>query len=202
MTEQEELAKLRLFYRRVSILTMEHRQFPNMAAWVSHSDLDDALVEVNKEWPAKIKGTYMDPQVKTEWLYALRSGDYTQGEILLNRDGKFDVWGVLTDLYISANPTKAKWRLWDAKNMEHMGQTGVAYGVEFTPPQLSFPVAYCHPDILDWAGIPVQYQIETPDGKFAVGQALGMLNDGRNAKFEPTTKFTFAQLADLIEEKL
>lgn len=43
--------------------------------------------------PLKLK-----PEVKTEWLNALRSGEYEQGTGFLSKDGKFCCLGVLCDI--------------------------------------------------------------------------------------------------------
>jgi hypothetical protein len=39
----------------------------------------------------------MDAQVKAKWVAALRSGEYSQGESALKKDGKFCCLGVLCD---------------------------------------------------------------------------------------------------------
>ena len=40
----------------------------------------------------------LNSEVKTEWLNALRSGEYEQGTGLLSKDGKFCCLGVLCDI--------------------------------------------------------------------------------------------------------
>ena len=51
----------------------------------------------------------MNPEVKKKWTSALRNGEYTQARNALTTDGSFCCLGVLCDLYIKENPTKAHW---------------------------------------------------------------------------------------------
>lgn len=58
----------------------------------------------------------MDPEVKAEWLAALRSGNYRQGRGYLRRnlgDGNegFCCLGIVCDLYAKANPEEGKWEI-------------------------------------------------------------------------------------------
>ena len=41
----------------------------------------------------------MKPEIKAQWLAALRSGDYQQGTALLHYEDRFCCLGVLCDLY-------------------------------------------------------------------------------------------------------
>ena len=41
----------------------------------------------------------MNPEIKAQWLAALRSGDYQQGKSLLHYEDRFCCLGVLCDLY-------------------------------------------------------------------------------------------------------
>lgn len=41
----------------------------------------------------------MKPEIKAQWLAALRSGDYQQGRSLLHYEDRFCCLGVLCDLY-------------------------------------------------------------------------------------------------------
>lgn len=41
----------------------------------------------------------MNKRIKSDWIEALRSGDYEQGMEFLNRDGTFCCLGVLCDIY-------------------------------------------------------------------------------------------------------
>lgn len=56
----------------------------------------------------------MNPDIKAQWLTALRSGQYVQGRGMLRQtsaDGQVQhcCLGVLCDLYIQAHPDKAHW---------------------------------------------------------------------------------------------
>ena len=79
----------------------------------------------------KIEGT--KPPIK-EWIKALRSGEYRQGSLYLERYGNFCALGVLCDLYIKHRKIKNKQSilLWK------------------TPPKA----------VRDWAGIPIGFMYE------------------------------------------
>lgn len=49
----------------------------------------------------------MTPKLKAKWLAALRSGNYTQGQGVLNKDNKMCCLGVLCDV------AGYKWKSWD-----------------------------------------------------------------------------------------
>jgi hypothetical protein len=44
----------------------------------------------------------MKPEVKAQWIAALRNGEYQQGQMSLSKDGKFCCLGVLCDLAVKA----------------------------------------------------------------------------------------------------
>jgi len=50
----------------------------------------------------------MKPEIKAQWLAALRSGDYQQGRSLLHYEDQFCCLGVLCDLY--AKDTGNTWK--------------------------------------------------------------------------------------------
>ena len=47
----------------------------------------------------------MDPEIKRQWVEALRSGKYEQGRLFLERDGKFCCLGVLCHAVRGVTPT-------------------------------------------------------------------------------------------------
>lgn len=61
----------------------------------------------------------MKPKVKAQWVAALRSGDYTQTQGRLRRDGGFCCLGVLCDLYRQETGKGA----WDGGNLVWGGKT-------------------------------------------------------------------------------
>lgn len=69
----------------------------------------------------------MDQEIKTQWVSALRSGEYKQGREELRRDDRFCVFGVLCDLAVKAG--MAEWRhepqqaIWDGMEKGFYGPT-------------------------------------------------------------------------------
>lgn len=115
----------------------------------------------------------MNPDIKAQWLQALRSGEYQQGKGFLRRiDNSYCCLGVLCDLAVKAEIIRTP-LLKASGAMYGYGDGGSAAGL---------------PDVVrDWAGLksrlPVAGQRELHD-----------LNDRAG--------FSFAQIADLIEEYL
>lgn len=65
----------------------------------------------------------MNPEVKTKWVAALRSGEYKQGPNALRHDGKFCCLGVLCDLYIKEHPGDSAWEPDQGNGAVHQGCT-------------------------------------------------------------------------------
>lgn len=115
----------------------------------------------------------MNPEVKAEWLKALRSGEYEQGTGQLKRvssDGPvYCCLGVLEDLAVKAGITEG----WDERSRDDKK----SHGYKAT---LSVPV-------MDWADLDT-------DSPYADAEPLYRWND--------TYRKTFSEIADLIEEHL
>lgn len=77
--------------------------------------------------------TSMNPQVKRDWIAALRSGDYKQGRHVLRRGSQFCCLGVLCNLHAQAHPEIA------AKQTD----PGMYMGKSQMPPN----------EVLEWAGL-------------------------------------------------
>lgn len=126
----------------------------------------------------------MDPTVKTEWLAALRSGDYKQGRRALNKDGEFCCLGVLCDLAVKAGKTVAEKFDEDEADYTYYGQYR---STSFLPQEVA-----------GWAKISHRGHLPTPvdaPGRYPEdGQArtLAEAND---------RGMTFAEIADIIEEQ-
>lgn len=122
----------------------------------------------------------MDAKVKAQWVAALRSGEYEQATDQLRRieDGKssFCCLGVLCDL-----AAKAGIGTW--VNGEQFQANGVVEGM--VPPSA----------VHRWAGLDDPIAIEVHPG---VKVPIDAANDG----VAVTRRYSFAQLADLIEDQL
>ena len=119
----------------------------------------------------------MDPEIKLEFVAALRSGDYAQGFNALHRNGCFCVMGVLTDL--AAHRGIVEW--YPSRN----GRWGVKI-YEIVEDNILAP------RVARWAGVKELFG----DIRFGnrPGDTLIALNDD--------DRLTFEQIADIIEERL
>lgn len=119
----------------------------------------------------------MDPEIKLEFVAALRSGDYPQGFYALHRLGCFCVIGVLTDL--AAQRGIVEW--YPSRNAR--------WGVKVDEIVEDNILA---PRVAEWAGVKELFG----DIRFGnrPGETLIALNDDEH--------LTFEQIADIIEERL
>jgi hypothetical protein len=123
----------------------------------------------------------VNPEVKTKWVAALRSGEYEQTTGTLSRDGAYCCLGVLCELAIK-----------DGVEIEKHPTPGAStrYGES---------VGVLPWRVVSWAGVPdCDPDVQVPpkdDDQFATDewQALSGVNDG-GASFE--------LIADLIEKSL
>lgn len=116
----------------------------------------------------------MKKKIKDQWLEALRSGDYEQGEEYLHYDDKFCCLGVLCDIYIKENPESEDWD-GDAEP--------TFYGNAYTLPQ----------EVLSWSGLEHENP-KVPHLDKLDTISLSHLNDDYHLSFE--------KIADLIEKHL
>lgn len=114
----------------------------------------------------------MKPEIKAQWVAALRSGEYKQGERRLRTKDQFCCLGVLCDLHAKA--TDGAWNL---------DQRGI--GV------YNDAVSMLPGDVISWAGLDRNDPIVMMDNH---GRELSCLND--------IEKLPFPAIADLIEEQL
>ena len=114
-----------------------------------------------------------------QWLYALRSGEYTQGHNKLRTDDTFCCLGVACDLFAKANPTEGRWS-----------------GNEFVTAENGNLCASLPRAVADWLGmkrVDGAPHLQTGYAKYgnASGQNLVQDNDAR--------RHTFDEISDIIE---
>jgi hypothetical protein len=129
----------------------------------------------------------MNPEIKTQWVNALRSGDYKQGRLkLTNVEGDEKTYcclGVLCDLAVKAGAIP------EPTPLEEDNEKFLRYGVDHEES------AFLPIEVIEWAGspdthsfnsIPLEYKGETHNADY--------LND--------ITGLNFNELADLIDSQL
>lgn len=117
----------------------------------------------------------MNPEIKAQWVAALRSGEYKQGAGWLNRGDEYCCLGVLCELAAKAGVVQ-----------RHKGQFAHAYGDGKAD-------TYLPSEVVEWAR--VRSMRPAVDG-----EPLDKYNDGNyDAGLSP---HTFTEIADLIEEHL
>lgn len=127
----------------------------------------------------------MDPQIKQQWVEALRSSQYTQGtRALQDHFGNFCCLGVLADLYIKEHDDVK----WDETSSREFGVQEVHDG------ELVMESGMLPNIVAQWAGLPknptVMTNIIDPDRGTS---PLSEINDAG---------YDFDKIATLIEEKL
>ena len=124
----------------------------------------------------------MNPEVKTKWLEALRSGNYKQGQNYLHRgNDEFCCLGVLCDLAVQEgvvgrtfDPDVDGGGAWVYQDAE----------VRYSPSDALLPAP-----VVEWAGLDhINPEVPTPDSDGT--EALSALND---------TGKSFGHIAQLIE---
>jgi hypothetical protein len=122
----------------------------------------------------------MNPEIKKQWVEALRSRKYKQGQSQLRKvDEKgrssFCCLGVLCNLHAQAHPEVAAY---ETDPQEYLGAFG-------------FPPA----EVVEWAGLDDEDPAITYKGELS---SLASLNDGRGLR----KPLTFGQIARIIERQL
>jgi hypothetical protein len=121
-----------------------------------------------------MKGNDMNESIKAQWVAALRSGEYEQGQAYLQKDGKFCCLGVLCDLAVKAGVITVT--------------GGDVTAAEYGPDAETLTL----PDkVMDWAGT----GDSNPEVLYYGGRydTLASLNDN---------DVPFGTIADLIEDQL
>lgn len=120
----------------------------------------------------------MKEDIKTEWVTALRSGNYSQSAGILRDDRGFCCLGVLCDLAVKAGV---------ATSIESaIGEGTIAYLDKDALPGSTGDVAYLPQSVMKWAGL-------TASNPQAGDDYLSSLNDNG---------FSFEKIADVIEKEL
>ena len=124
----------------------------------------------------------MNPEVKKQWLEALRGGRYTQGvNYLRDEKDSFCCLGVLCDLYTKQNPN-AKWVQLKANTYYTLSVQGVD----------SLYSGYLPEKVYTWAGLDSTNPLaKTVDYDFK--EPLTSMNDNG---------MKFSEIADIIEREL
>lgn len=124
----------------------------------------------------------MNPEIKSKWVAALRSGEYQQTEErLCDGEGGFCCLGVLSDLHMKATGNGE----WSEDYFRHPGYRADGIFKEDVPPRA----------VLDWAGMgsenPMMKLVDAEGEEYR--DTIAELNDSGR---------TFAEIADLIEAQL
>lgn len=144
----------------------------------------------------------MNPEIKAQWVAALRSGDYKQGRSeLKSYTGYYCCLGVACDLAVKAGVTKETYYpdireyRFNSIGFQDLSSLilpiGVAgwLGINSTDPEVV--VTNTHPK---FSQIPAKVGPNVRPHVKSVKVRLSFLND--------QAKFTFNEIADLIEEQL
>lgn len=130
----------------------------------------------------------MKPEIKEQWVAALRSGKYQQTRGYLRDSKGYCCLGVLTDLYVKQNGRE--WSKWDGSDVDGTD----VYVID--DQDMNLPMS-----VVQWAGFPTDDPgVTTPEGiesEHGDNVALTELNDG-------TCTFpamSFLEIADIIEKE-
>lgn len=138
------------------------------------------------------KERFMNPKVKKAWVKALRSGKYKKCKDWLvdtNKKGeivRYDVIGVLTDLYAKAKKLKVKTH--EYQNLFFHLPHPLLDDLDGEPRMTAVP------EVLEWAGVRPNFDLVRYKG---ADYALAELNDGNHVT--GAKPLSFNALADVIE---
>jgi hypothetical protein len=125
----------------------------------------------------------VNPEIRQQWVSALRSGDYAQGRnALRSGDDKFCCLGVLCDLAEKAGAIPVGGRFDDLGDW--------TYGPPGDQNRAWLPMK-----VMDWAGLDSENPVID-------GRGLASYNDGGYTLHTIFKACSFSEIADLIEENL
>lgn len=121
----------------------------------------------------------MKEDIKRRWIEALKSGEYEQGSGALRDGDTYCCLGVLCDLHDKMHDRKKTWK----NSSKHIGYNDYSYGGQTAIlPQM----------VAKWAGLQ-SHDPKVSGGDNGEHMTLSAAND---------FGFSFAQIADMIEEYL
>ena len=129
--------------------------------------------------------TPMNPEIKAQWVAALRSGEYKQGVGYLHRDDTFCCLGVLCDLAIKAGAPEVE------ENRHPAGSMSTYNGSELVLPS----------SVMEWAGLSSSDPILVDESR-EVNECLPVSEFNDSGVTFNGGGFTFNEIADLIEAQL
>ena len=122
----------------------------------------------------------MNPEIKQQWVAALRSGEYRQGKYMLHNvdENTYCCLGVLCDLAVKAGLQV------DKSAGKHNEYTVIAYdGNQYSLPAL----------VIEWAGLETDIPETAVEDEGGEPMNVAQLND---------RGWSFVQIADVIEREL
>lgn len=147
-----------------------------------------------------IKGS-MVPEIKQKWIELLRNGNVKKTEARLCRGSRRCVMGVLGDLYIRENKSKARWDMENNKFIYFSYVPRYMKDGTISTYLIKSPHSYVLPDeVMQWAGLANWNSIS---GIVRIGifdSELGVVKP--ISHFNDTKDMNFSELADLIEVNL
>lgn len=130
----------------------------------------------------------MNPEIKADWLTALRSGEYKQGKGFLKNEvtgtAKYCCLGVLCELAVKAGVIEES-EVDEDETVHSFSSNVPGHGT-------SYSSSYLPQGVAGWAGIHYQGKIYQNDDSGRVRVDLADLND---------YKLDFAGIADVIEKE-
>ncbi len=125
----------------------------------------------------------MNPEIKKEWVKALKSGKYKQGRReLKTKESEYCCLGVLCELHRETHPDFC----WKFPQRMPSGREVIYYGSNNPRGNIEYGILPI--DVFNWAGLPQSNPFVNKD----TGETLASLNDGGA---------TFDVIADIIETK-
>lgn len=135
-----------------------------------------------------------NPEIKAQWLHALRSGEYAQGQgHLRSKEDKFCCLGVLTDLAVEAGV--AEWTLTESHFFGSLFAVEEVLCEGTSDERLAMNYLTATPRVLEWAGLDEAESRSFGSAGYISGleKSLAWMNDAG---------MTFNEIADIIEECL
>jgi hypothetical protein len=139
-----------------------------------------------------VKEVKMDPDVKRQWLEALRGDEYPQGSGALKSDtGRYFCLGVLCDLAVKNGIIPEPTEIILSGDTDGGDVDAWVYGERADGDDFSANGFYLPTKVSEWSGVPIHGDRPRSNDKSVPPPAtLASLNDGGRS---------FAEIADVIE---